>query len=174
MAQTETQHRSAAELMEQDFAYVAAHDVDGIMSLAHEDIVEDFLAVRTLRGKAEVRAYFEQIFAATPDLVFEVEEIHEVDDTTAVGQWRMYGTFSGAEFEGIQPTGRRVDLRGIDVMRLEDGLLKHNTIYYDGLSFARQIGMLPADDSPGDRAMKGLFNGVTTIKRAVQDTLNKR
>jgi hypothetical protein len=28
-------------------------------------------------------------------------------------------------------------------MEVADGLIQHNTIYYDGASLARQIGMLP-------------------------------
>ena len=31
-----------------------------------------------------------------------------------------------------------------------------NTAYFDGMSVARQIGMLPTDGSGADRAMKGV------------------
>ena len=174
MTDSTTQRKSAAELMEEDFGYVAAKDVDGRMSLVHDDIVEEFLALRTVEGKAEVRAFFEQFFGAVPDLDFETEAIHEVDDDTAVGQWRIRGTFSGGSFEGIEPTGKPVDIRGIDVMRFEDGKLRHNTIYYDGLTFARQVGLLPPEDSAADRAMLAAFNGLTTIKRSVRDAIESR
>jgi hypothetical protein len=45
--------------------------------------------------------------------------------------------------QGIAPTRRRVEIRGVDVMEIADGLIQHNTIYYDGATFARQIGLLP-------------------------------
>ena len=45
--------------------------------------------------------------------------------------------------------------RGVDLIELEDGKIVGNTAYYDGASFARQIGMLPPDGSGADRAMKG-------------------
>lgn len=160
--------------MEEDFGYVANKDIDGILSLAHPEIVEEFIPFRTVQGKTELRNFFEQQFHAVPDMDFEVESIFEVDHDTAVGQWRIRGTFTGGEFEGIKPTGRRVDLRGIDVMRFEDGLLRHNTIYFDGLAFARQIGMLPAEDSAGDRAIVAAFNGLTSLKRGLKDVLDRR
>ena len=49
-------------------------------------------------------------------------------------------------------------------MSVEDGLLVHNTIYYDGLAFARQIGMLPSAGSKTDTAMLASFNATTKLK----------
>ncbi|MDX1658983.1 MAG: ester cyclase [Nitriliruptorales bacterium] len=174
MTDSATQHKPAAELMREEFGYVAAKDLEGLLSLAHDDVTEDFIPLRTLRGKAQVRAFFEAQFAALPDQDFQVEDIHAVDANVAVGQWRIRGTFSGGSFEGIEPTGKPVDIRGIDVMRFEDGLLKHNTIYYDGLTFARQVGLLPAEESPADRAMLAAFNGLTSLKRTIKDAIDSR
>ena len=47
-----------------------------------------------------------------------------------------------------------------------------NTAYFDGASFARQIGMLPPDGSGADRAMKSAFNAVTKLRRAVAERRN--
>jgi hypothetical protein len=59
-------------------------------------------------------------------------------------------------------------MRGVDVMTLDDeGRVDHNTIYYDGAEFARQVGMLPRRDSAADRALTAAFNGATKLKRAV-------
>ena len=85
-------------------------------------------------------------------------------DDTAVVEWRMRGTFNGAPFQGIEPTGKQVELRGVDVMRIENDRIAHNTAYYDGMDFARQIGMMPAQDSAGERAMIGAFNAVTKLR----------
>jgi len=126
--------------------------------------VEDFIVLGPIEGKESVRAFFAELFAAVPDLVFEAESVMGVDATTAVGQWKMRGTFDGGPFQGIEPTGRVIDLRGIDVMVFEDGLLRHNTIYYDGLSFARQVGLLPAAGSRADRGMLATFNAAAKAK----------
>ena len=86
------------------------------------------------------------------------------DDTRAVVQWRAHGTFTGAAFQGIHATGRSVELRGCDVMTFDEGRLRRNTIYYDGLTFARQIGMLPREGSPGDKAITAAFNAGTDVR----------
>ena len=70
---------------------------------------------------------------------------------------------------GIEPTGKHIEIRGMDLFELEDGKLVSNTSYFDGASFARQIGMLPADGSGADRAMKSAFNAVTKLRRAVAE-----
>jgi hypothetical protein len=58
-----------------------------------------------------------------------------------------------------------VELRGVDFFEVEDGLLRRNTVFYDGASFARQIGMLPREGSLADRAMLRLFNLKTRLVR---------
>ena len=50
------------------------------------------------------------------------------------------------------------------MLKFEDGLLKENTIYYDGLGFARQIGMLPREGSSADKAMTAAFNAGTDVR----------
>ena len=47
-------------------------------------------------------------------------------------QWRATGTFRGAPFQGIEPTGRRIEVRGCDCIEVEDGKITRNTAYYDG------------------------------------------
>jgi hypothetical protein len=39
-----------------------------------------------------------------------------------------------------------------------------NTAYYDGMTFAREIGMLPPRDSQAERAMFAAFNAVTRVR----------
>ena len=54
-------------------------------------------------------------------------------------------------------------------MRFEDGLLKHNTVYYDGLALARQIGLLPSEGSRTDRALQAAFNARTDTLAGVKE-----
>jgi hypothetical protein len=55
------------------------------------------------------------------------------------------------------------------VIEWRDGRVAHNTIYYDGAEFARQVGMLPPRDSAGDRAITGAFNAVTKARGFVKE-----
>jgi steroid delta-isomerase-like uncharacterized protein len=154
---------SPAEVAAGIFEALQRRDLDAVAALQHDDIVDDFVAVGVYRGKAAVRGFFEELFAAVPDLTLTPERILGAADHATV-QWRITGTFSGGPFQGVHATGRRVELRGVDVMHLVDGLLVDNVIYYDGLSFARQIGMLPAAASRGDRAMTTAFNAATDLR----------
>ena len=144
------------------FEALNRHDLDAAMVLEHADVVEDFVAVGVFDGVSAVGAFFAEIFAAMPDFTLEVLRL-VCDDEHAVVQWRATGTFTGTPFRGIHATGRNIELRGVDVMRFEQGKLKHNTIYYDGLAFARQIGMLPREGSLPDKAMTAAFNARTEV-----------
>lgn len=164
-------HR-AADLMKEAFDAVAAKDLDRLADLWDHRSTDNVVALGLeVVGELELRAFFDELFTAFPDLRFTTEKIHDVDEHTAVGQWHLAGTFSGGPFQGIEPTDRHVEIRGIDVMQFEDGTLRHNDVYYDGLSFARQIGMLPAADSAGDRAMTAGFNALTRAKRVGRERL---
>lgn len=158
----------AAELMRTAFEGLAARDPDRVTAISDEQTYNDFVVLGPVVGKTNIRAFFVELFAAVPDLQFEVVRILDAGENTAIGEWRIRGTFSGGSFQGIDPTGRAVDLRGVDIMEFEHSTLRRNTIFYDGLSFARQIGLLPSEGSRVDRAMMAGFNGVTRLKRVAR------
>lgn len=158
----------AGELMATAFEALAARDLEALAATWHPEIVEEFLVTGTIDDHDDLRAFFAETFAALPDLDFEVENIMEVDENTAVGQWHLRGTFDGGPWQGIAPTGKPVDIRGIDVMEFRDGLLVHNTVYYDGLTFARQVGLLPRQGSAPDRAIMAGFNALQTLRAGIQ------
>jgi predicted ester cyclase len=168
MPQTETATRSPAEVARQAFDAVIARDIDGIVANWHPEGVGDWVAIGIYRGHEGIRDVFGQIFGATPDMEMIVERIVG-DDDVAIVQWRSSGTFEGRPFMGIDPNGNRVELRGVDVIEVEDGLIVRNTVYYDGNAVARGIGLMPAQDSGAEKAMIGAFNGVTRLRRAIRD-----
>jgi hypothetical protein len=83
-------------------------------------------------------------------------------------EWRNSAIFSGSPFQGVLPTGRRIELRGCDCVEVQDGLIVRNTAYYDGAAMARGIGLLPPQDSGAERMMREAFNGVTRLRRALR------
>ena len=97
--------------------------------------------------------------AAFPDWNLEVEQVFDDGDAHAIVQWSATATFEGTPWQGIEPSGSKLTLRGVDVITLDaDGIVVENTVYYDGIAFARQVGMLPRQDSAADRAMLATFN----------------
>jgi hypothetical protein len=45
--------------------------------------------------------------------------------------------------------------------------VRHNTIYYDGAAFARQVGMLPAAGTSLDRAVLSAINTATRLRKRI-------
>jgi steroid delta-isomerase-like uncharacterized protein len=146
-------------------------DAHAMASHWREDGVEDIVPVGVLRGHDELRDYFASLFAAMPDARTTVTRLVAGEQSCAV-EWRLEATLNGAPLMGIEPNGKHIEIRGFDLFELEDGELVSNTAYFDGAGLARQIGMLPADGSGADRAMKGAFNAVTKLRRAVAERRN--
>jgi steroid delta-isomerase-like uncharacterized protein len=163
-----TRRKAVEQHVRSYFDAMDRRDVEAIVSHWREDGVDDMVPVGVLRGRDEMREYFKSVFAATPDARTTVTRLVAGEQTCAV-EWRIEGTFEGAPYLGIEPTGNHIEIRGLDLFELEDGEIVTNTGYFDGAAFARQIGMLPADGSGADRAMKSAFNAVTKLRRAVAE-----
>jgi predicted ester cyclase len=149
------------------FEAVAARDPEAMAAHWDPDGVGDLVPIGPIRGPGGIRTFFTELFTAIPDADFLVEKM-VVDSQGASVSWRLRGTFEGGPFQGIEPNGSTVDVRGVDVLEVsEDGKLTSNTAYYDGAAFARAIGMLPAQDSGAERAMRAGFNTVTRLRSAV-------
>lgn len=168
MAQTDTANRTAEETAIKAFEAFIAHDVDALLAQWHPEGIQDWVALGIFRGHDEMRELFTQVFAAMPNAKMTIENTIS-DDRRCVIQWRQRGVHDGAAFLGIEPTGREIEMRGVDIMEVEDGLVVRNTVYYDGAAVARGMGMLPAQDSAAEKFMIGTFNGVTRLRRAIAD-----
>ena len=163
-----TRRKAVEQTLRSYFDAIDNRDPDAIVAHWRDDGVDDVVPVGVLRGRDELRGYFETLFAAVPDARITVTRLVAGEQSCAV-EWRIEGTFDGAPYLGIEPTGKHVEMRGFDLFELEDGELVTCTGYFDGASFARQIGMLPPDGSGADRAMKSAFNAMTKLRRAVAE-----
>ncbi|HEX6421587.1 MAG TPA: ester cyclase, partial [Acidimicrobiales bacterium] len=164
--------RTPAAVAREAFDAVIARDPEAIVRLGAPDVRDHVVAVGELRGRREVRRFFEEVFSAFPDFTMTVDRIVS-DERTAVVQWHATGTFSGRPFLGAVATGRRVALKGVDVMEIDAGMIRRNTIYYDGATMARQVGLLPRRDSIADRTVLAAVNVRTRIARVVERTLGR-
>ena len=169
---TRTRRPTKAKQVEQTarsyFEAVAGRDIETMAGYWDPEVVLDLVPLGVKRGPGEYRAFFEEFFRAFPDSEFVVTRITANASVAAV-EWRMAGTFSGGPFQGVEPNGRRVDIRGCDCLEIKDGKILKNVAYYDGMQFARSVGMLPQQDSGAERAMFQAFNAVTKVRRAVQE-----
>ena len=156
--------RSVEEHAYWAFEKLGRHDLSSPEEIWAADAVDHFLPVCDAVGRDAIVAFLAELFAAFPDLRIEVENVVAAG-SHAVVQWHGTGTFMGAPFQGIRPTGRKVDFRACDIVELgEDNLVRENTIYWDGAGFARQIGMLPPKGSILDRLVLAAFNTSTLVR----------
>jgi hydroxyacylglutathione hydrolase len=158
---------STAEVAKRYFAALAAHDVDGAVACWAPGGIDRFVDQRELVAPDGVREYFSALFAAFPDFAFEVLETTTAHERTVV-RWRATATFAGpGEFEGLAPTGARVDIEGCDVVTVHDGLIVANHAYLDGADLAQQLGVLPPTGSPAQQRLTRLANLRTRARRRV-------
>jgi steroid delta-isomerase-like uncharacterized protein len=150
------------------FDALGRRDTDDMAKHWRDDGVLDAVALGVFRGTGEIVGMFRELFAALPDVETTVVRVVAGEHEAAV-EWRMVGHFTGEPLEGVDPTGKRIDLRGVDYLEVEDGQIVSNTAYYDGMSFARHICLMPPQDSGAERAMKGAFNAATRVRRAVAE-----
>jgi steroid delta-isomerase-like uncharacterized protein len=150
------------------FEAVAARDVDAMLEHWAEDGVIDLVPLGILRGRQQIGAFFRELYAAFPDFETTVARVAAGQDEVAV-EWRSHGHFTGGPFQGVDPNGRLVEVRGVDVIEIADGKNVSNVAYYDGMAFARGVGLLPPQDSGAERAIKSAVNAATRVKRVVAD-----
>src|ERR671914_530801 len=150
---------------------INTHDVTPLRERWADDVVERF-PDRTCRGRDELAAYFEGLFAALPDAHMEVVEAAGEGENVFL-RWRLTGTHTGGPFAGIDTTGKRVELDGMDHFVIRDGKVVSNFVVFDQMEVGRALGLLPPDGSQADSAMKAAFNAKTKIADAIRQARSR-
>jgi steroid delta-isomerase-like uncharacterized protein len=131
-----------------------AQNVEAIVAMCAEDVeLDDPALPEPARGKAGMRAFAVDTWATFPDLRLEALE-PPCPSRQGEGAWlpyRMRGTMSGHwPALDIAPTGAALDFRGVTEWRFRGGLLTLWDTTYDNLAVARQMGIVPEQESrPG-------------------------
>ena len=119
-------------------------DLDAIVAMHTADMVfANHTAGESAEGD-EVREHIGAIFETWPDIEFSTRRIY-VRDGLVVQEWTARATHSKAMRRGqlvAEPTGRRVEWDGMDVIPFEGGLVKRKDVYSDSVSILRQLGLL--------------------------------
>ncbi|HTZ88274.1 MAG TPA: MBL fold metallo-hydrolase [Solirubrobacteraceae bacterium] len=145
------------------FDAIAARDLDTAVGLWAEGGRENVRGQVDVLAPEGVRAFLGELLGAVPDLQFEVLSTTAQDDRCAV-QWQLSGTFAGpGPLNGIEPTGDRVTMEGIDLLTVRDGLIQSNDAFPDSIALPRQLGMMPAQGSSAELRLTGAFNARTRL-----------
>ena len=153
--------KSEATTEEVARAYFEAHerrDLDTIVSLWEPGGTARIIGVVEMNDPRQLRAYFQSIYDAFPDFQLRIASITAQDERACV-QWTITGTFAGpGSFQGLDPTGGRMSIEGVDLLEVRDGRVHSIDAYTDNMTIARQLGALPAQDSSAEQRMTKAMN----------------
>jgi steroid delta-isomerase-like uncharacterized protein len=150
------------------FEAVAARDLDAMVGFYEPGGTGEIHGLVELVAPHSYRAWFANLFAAFPDFRFEILDVVGEGERAAV-HWRATGTFNGnTRFEGMDPTGARVDLTGCDLLTIRNGKIQRNDAYMNGAQMAQQLGALPPAGSLPERTMLAALNLKTRLARALR------
>jgi steroid delta-isomerase-like uncharacterized protein len=122
---------------------ITAGDIDGFATLLADTFVEHEEVPGLAPTKDGVTALFRMYTAAFPDLRMVPEDLIASGDKV-VARVRVTGTHKGA-FMGMSPTGRRVEVQLIDIIRFgDDGRAHEHWGVFDQLAMMQQLGAVPA------------------------------
>ncbi len=92
-----------------------------------------------LSGEA-LAGYMNGLWAAFPDLSFEIVSMGEAGPGLVAAQWLMRGTNSGSMM-GLPPTGKLVTVSGADFIRVANGKIQTVDGYFDSRGVPEQLGL---------------------------------
>lgn len=119
----------------------------GDVGKADEFLAPDFVEREELPpglppGREGVKQLALTMRSAFPDLKGTVVDVVAEDDEVVV-RWTCAGTHSGDEFMGIPPSGRKVSVEVIDIIRIADGKCVEHWGLMDNMALMQQLGVAP-------------------------------
>jgi hydroxyacylglutathione hydrolase len=154
---------AAEAVVSEYFDALARRDVEAMAALWAPDGHEHIAGQVDTVGPNGVRAYFSELFAAFPDFALTVRTTVAQDDKVAV-HWTATATMTGPLW-GLEPTGAHVEIEGIDLLHVADGAIVRNDAVPDGMTLARQVGLLPPAGSAIEHRLFTAFNARTRAAR---------
>jgi steroid delta-isomerase-like uncharacterized protein len=132
-----------AATMRKAYDLINAGDLEGFAALiSDDDFVEHDESPGMTPTKEGVLQFFGMFRAGFPDLRMEPEQIFVDGDRVAV-YFHATGTNTG-EFMGMPPTGKSVDVHGLDIVRFGgDGTAHEHWGLFDAFGMMQQLGLAP-------------------------------
>jgi predicted ester cyclase len=131
------------EAFEQGTDTFNAHDVAGFAAVLADDVVFSAPGGIQGAGKDACVDFYAGWMQAFPDAHVDVESVHFIDDI-AVEQGTFTGTHDGVlhlPAADIEPTGRRVSVPYIQVLRFRAGTHVSFNLMFDRLAMLQQLGL---------------------------------
>lgn len=122
-----------------------AGDIDGYVAFYAEDAAMSMPA-GTFLGPAAIREAWDRETAAFPDQVLTIGITVEQGGTLADEfTWAATNTGPLVLRDGteVPPTGRRAEIKGMELVQMRDGEIAHHHVYFDYMALLSQLGLLP-------------------------------
>jgi uncharacterized protein len=147
---------SAIDVAKAHMAAEDRKDVDATVATFTEDCYYRVMGLDVeLRGKGEIRRWYEDLFAAIPDFRNSEERYWEAEGNVFF-EALMEGTHLGT-WHGWAPTGR--SFRSPMFVRIPiapDGLMEAEIVYNDSADVFTQLGILPRRGSVQERTLQAV------------------
>jgi steroid delta-isomerase-like uncharacterized protein len=132
-----------AATMRRVYELISAGDINGFGGLVADDFVDHEELPGLAPTKQGAMDFFRMFIAAFPDLRMVPEDVIASGDKV-VARVRATGTHKG-EFMGMGPTGKRIDVQLVDIIRFgSDGLAHEHWGVFDQFTMLQQLGAIPA------------------------------
>ena len=112
------------------------------LQLYHADAKLHYLPPDLPQGVEGARLFYRKFLSAFPDARLVLEDFVAEADSVAA-RYSVDATHLG-EFMGVPPTGKRVSMSGITILRFVDGKCAERWSEANFLGVLQQIGALPA------------------------------
>lgn len=119
---------------------IESGDLDQLSEVLADDVVIRVPEEDEMRGIDAYREYVQSFTTAFPDTSFEVHDMFQ-DDDVVITHFTWRGTHEG-EIEGIEATGKTIELQGMTINRFKDGKAVEDINYWDNLEFFQQLGVM--------------------------------
>jgi steroid delta-isomerase-like uncharacterized protein len=116
------------------------HNLDALDELFSPDFV-DHSGMSSPPNREGTRAFFTMMFAAFPDMRFEIRQQLAEGDRVMTYK-TFHGTHQGP-FMGIPATGKEVTFDNIDIMTVVEGRITEHWTVGDMLRLMQQLGVVP-------------------------------
>lgn len=139
-------------------AHINAGKIDAAMDILFAiDAVDHDPAPGQGPGRDGFRSFFQTLTAAFPDVHLEPRTM-VVDDDNVAFAYTLTGTHQG-EFQGVAATGKRIEVRGVQIGRFANGQIVERWGATDEAGIMSQIGAGPGAEPGLVDKLKGAFSG---------------
>ena len=122
-----------------------AGDLDACMELYAEDASQR-MHDGIFEGVDAIRARLARDLDAFADAKYVVDSFFADGDKFA-DEWTFTGTNTGPlqlpDSTEIPPTGKRVEIKGMEYVEVRDGRIVVDNLYYDFMAAVAQLGLIP-------------------------------